>query len=623
MLWTWFVPVVAVLAALYGLAFLVSRAAKVEAEWALAAVPPLVALALYGAVMVGALGPAALMLLAAGLAAAVGGGLARARAGRLMGLARPGVLLPLAGCALAALLLCDARLHIWDEISYWGLASRIVGTEHRLLLPTDTLRPLDYPPGITLFHAFFLRLIPFADGTLYAAHAALWILPLAVLLRGCGWGRAAVMAAVAAFAVQVFGVGGLAKLYSDHILGVYLGVGAYLALEARASLRALVPLCCIAAFLPLVKSSGLLLAVCLAFSALTALGAARLRGNRAAALGLALLLAAPVALQALERWRVAEAGLPAYLPARTERGQPAELLTKGLTPFQAKVVSRFFDAFGSHPVNNVSRSERILVRVAEALGAPFEARRLPKLHVLAWLIVLAGLGVTSLALLRKEERRAAGRVLAVLGAGHVVFLGGLLYLYFFVYTDAEALRAASFPRYNGTFLLAYALPLTRLLLDGLSGAGVRMARRVGLGWAGAFLALFLLDTPGLRVLYDADDWRGDLERVWRMGDAVATRSEEGSALWIFGPGAEAVYPYPRYLLHPRRVNVVVWNGCEEASGQAAHLPGIIPLHAIVGFAAFDECLARAIGPVLPEGAGLGSVIVRPAQPGEAWAVIQP
>ena len=175
----------------------------------------------------------------------------------------PGIIIFLFAFLLGYLALQGAHYRNWDEFSHWGLASKEMIFTNSFAAPGGAVQFLDYPPGISLFHYFFLLNSPaeMEAGT-YIAHLVLLIAPLTIFfyrIKWRDWKKILLILLIVPCIVVTLG-NGFRSIYSDQLLSVYFAaliIGyARLADGPKRFMLLLLP---IFFLLPMIKKTGYLL----------------------------------------------------------------------------------------------------------------------------------------------------------------------------------------------------------------------------------------------------------------------------------------------------------------------------------------------------------------------------
>ncbi|WP_291245167.1 hypothetical protein [Fournierella sp.] len=364
-----------------------------------------------------------------------------------------------------------------DEFSHWAYTVKVMVNHDQLgVWHSEEMLFGEYPPALALLEYLFVRLTPgFTEGYLYRAMMLFQVSLLFPVLSRFGWKRLG--GALAGFAgVFLLPLAFYGQFYSDLCVdGTLALLFAYL-LYAWLSTRRLqgfvtLQLSLGTAVLVLTKESGVIFALAaLAFVAWDGLRLARAGGQPGAVRQCAVQLAFPAAALVLARlsW-----GIVVAMQGLTAGGS-------------GNTLERLLALAGPWP----EKWSLTLSAFLEHLFLPVKNESVLPLSPVAWLV----LGITAVWALRRVLPRlepSLRRLSLGLAAGFAVYSIGLLYLYFFQFSDYEATRVASLERYLGSWLLAVVLLAAYLAL----GAWGRVEGKRLLG-PGCVLAAALLVMPG-------------------------------------------------------------------------------------------------------------------------------
>lgn len=364
-----------------------------------------------------------------------------------------------------------------DEFSHWAYTVKVMVNHAQLSVwHTDELGFGEYPPALALLEYLFVRLTPgFTEGYLYRAMMLFQVSLLLPVLSRFSWKRLG--GALVGFAgVFLLPLAFYGQFYSDLCVDGTLALLFAWMLYAWLSTRRLqgfvtLQLTLGAAVLVLTKESGVIFALAaLGFVAWDGLRLAKAGAQPGAVRRFLVQLAWPVGALVLARlsWGVAVA-------------------SQGLTAGgSGNPISRLLALFGPWP----EKWTLTLSTFLEHLFLPVKNDSVLPLSPMAWLV----LGLVVLWAVRRAMGLLSGslqRLSRGLAAGFAVYCGGLLYLYFFQFSDYEATRVASLERYLGSWLLGAALVGAYLVL----AAWGRAESRWVLG-PGCVLLAALLVMPG-------------------------------------------------------------------------------------------------------------------------------
>lgn len=394
----------------------------------------------------------------------------------------------------------------WDEFSHWSIVAKEILALNGLPDALSSAAAPQYPPGQGLWIHFMLSGAGYSHGGAVTAVFAPMAAAVACLFQGLdrrSWWWAVPVLPLAALLLANLGHG-VASLYVDHLLAVWLGGVLVSALAARRwphyALLA-IPL----AVLPLVKEIGLYLAVvgalCVAVMAFFRLGhPLRVSAGRRALMSAALLavcLAPPILTAQAWSAHVEAAGITRTIPldAKALR-QGFDALLGDVQGHQVPARERFLTVLAAQPLEK-DKGSRLFNEFSWAVREHFAPSRTAALaHFAAALAVLLAVR----ALLAHGSERTMFAALAVVFplalAVYVVQLG-LLYLAIFLPGHAE--RLPSFIRYAHIVLLPLCMAACAAYLPLARWSPERTALKGGLlvavvaGW-------WLLSPPHLEPL---------------------------------------------------------------------------------------------------------------------------
>lgn len=389
----------------------------------------------------------------------------------------PGALV-LVGMVLYIAWMQAGRLAIGnDEFSHWAYTVKIMANHDQLSVWHSSEAGFgEYPPALALLEYLFVRLTPdFTEGYLYRAMMLFQVSLLVPVLSRFGWKQLG--GALAGFAgVFLLPLAFYGQFYSDLCVdGTLALLFAYL-LYAWLTTRRLQGFVTLqlglgTAVLVLTKESGVIFALAaLAFVAWDGLRLARAGAHPGAQRRFLLQLIGPLGALILARlsWGIA-------------------VSSQGLAAGgSGDTLGRLLSLAGTWP----EKWSLTLAAFLEHLFLPVKNDSALPLSPAAWLVLgLAAIWALRRALPRLEV--SLRRLSLGLAGGFAVYCAGLLYLYFFQFSDYEATRVASLERYLGSWLLAAALLAAWLAL----GAWGRAEGKRLLG-PGCVLLAALLVMPG-------------------------------------------------------------------------------------------------------------------------------
>ncbi|MEI7482239.1 MAG: hypothetical protein WCK75_07805 [Elusimicrobiota bacterium] len=359
-------------------------------------------------------------------------------------LTEPGPVLFFAAAILLWFTLSGAGYGAWDEFSHWGFAAKEMLFSNSFPAPDSALYLKDYPPGTALFQYYITCFTGWSEGATYFAQALfLFSAVLALTETRCrnNWIRVLAIIAVSCIALALFGYK-LQKLYVDLLVGFLFGLvpAAYLIsgrYDAAAMIRALPVLF----ILPLIKASGLLLALIAAAIIITDLLTSQAQepaaGDRGKKRIILMILCAGLIL--------------APLAASKSWGSRVKTLGLSQTFTIKPSLSAIRKSFSR--TEATGRDKATLIKFKKSL-----------LSFKIQIVLLLALSVLIFrAEKRRRERAQAGITLRFMMFGFGVYLAGMLFMYLYSFGEYEGVRAASFGRYLNIYLLGWCVALIALL----------------------------------------------------------------------------------------------------------------------------------------------------------------
>lgn len=174
------------------------------------------------------------------------------------------------------LVLRGMKMYALDEFSHWGtVVKAMVQTDCLGTVPQAHLTHGDYTPGMALFQYFFQKIYlaaggdSFSEWRLYLAYIVLgisFVLPLVKRVAGKSFKRKLIIALVFFLLPLSFYRECYQVLYIDPLLGILFGAGLAMtvASQGRQDRYRLLYFLSACFMLPLMKVSGILLAICIA-----------------------------------------------------------------------------------------------------------------------------------------------------------------------------------------------------------------------------------------------------------------------------------------------------------------------------------------------------------------------
>jgi hypothetical protein len=573
---------------LLGIAFGVSRAARVSPAAAFFLGVAFVVLALYVGALAGALWWTALAVHIGGFTLLLGAALQQIRRR-----APPPIPLPIG----VLVLLCTwfwavhggDQFFLYDEYAHWGVfLKEILALDGLWTGDTNSMHPR-YPPGAPLFQYLFNAFVTPSDGKAYFAHFVLLFAPLLMLWNSVRWSQPIWLVAIFALvllAIANFGLG-VATLYVDQIIGVWF-LGAILAAAAddnlaspRVTLYA-APLAVLAvlkdAGFPLAVSGAAIVAALFCYRALGTEHSSPSSSLRRTGVALAVLLAPLLLCVQMWSWNRDAAGAEREIQSVTS--VVANGIAGGIRTADAsrdiELARRLADVFFDQQLSNSQatwRFNEFSYAIRELFTDSYRLTTFGLLvgFVLWWLAIAYGV-------LADESRR---RWLIVAGG---VFCTAVAYIAFLhvSYRFSFGERGIDLPSYVRyvhvvalPMLLVSFCPLLPAFQNGPDSAWVirgRVVSRRGAICVAAVLALYAVETPYLRPILSPNpktELRTNLETMIEeiRADVGTSRtwiyytadSENGfiarMALYLFAPTPAVVETSETFLQNANAASV--------------------------------------------------------------------
>ncbi len=327
-----------------------------------------------------------------------------------------------------ALYTLDADFHSWDEFTFWGIISKELLVNHifeNQLLPTAILDAhAHYPRGPALYHYFMLLLPGYSEGGALLAHFLLHIIFIAPLMGNKNWYHTFFIVAVL-FAIVMLYTTGLRAIYNDSTTGLmFASCFAIYFFESNKS-KALILILPILICLPIFREIGLVLAL------------------------IAALVFIVISYKSVNYIQT----IPVYA-------------AMFVMPFLSQYL--WFCHFGeTHDF--FGRKEHSLVNLLILIDSFNDQTQLIIVNytksILKFLVKEGSIAVYILSIIAWVGTKKYRPILLkqwyliffTLTIGFVLFAIWRLYLYFFAFSPAEAIKAASLLRYCGTYWLVFAV----------------------------------------------------------------------------------------------------------------------------------------------------------------------
>lgn len=367
--------------------------------------------------------------------------------------------------------LSTQKLILWDDFSHWGLATKDLYFSNALPTLDGVVRFLDYPPGGALFNYFVLS-IPdalrwhqqkiFSESVALFAQGVVLITALFPIIgyafRQTGVRFGSMVLGTLLLSIFAFGYTP-ATLMIDLVVAIYFGSAIAIYIITGRNLASVIYLTPILICLVILKSVGLFLSSVIVL--IVAVDQLQIIYGKVKSIphkknlwkvvliSIIVLICLPLA--------VFDANLSWKLHVK-ELGAQTTFKTK----ITAQDVKRAM--FGNASEKETKVKQNFLKQLA-----PVDIEYPPgitqvKLQNTALLFLL--ITFLSIYVLRKQAAKGQFqefRYLAILFCGFLLYAFGLLLLYFFSFSEYEAIRLASFDRYLGIYLLGWFIALLAII----------------------------------------------------------------------------------------------------------------------------------------------------------------
>jgi hypothetical protein len=394
----------------------------------------------------------------------------------------------------------------WDEFSHWAAISKTLLLTNALPNKPGSLLFLDYPPGEALFHYFLIRPVGFSEENILFAHGLFAVAALLTLGAALTWREPLILASMITIAVlagSFFGIFGTSwtTVTIDHNLAFAFVATVMIYHHGGRSVQSILWAAPAAAALVLLKESGALFV--------------------AVAAGIIVCDQTIKLIQCKADWRTtvktAFAVVAFVVPS---------ILNASLWKAHLKAIGapKTFDSSLSMLMSNFQDASfsSLVIEVSQKFGAalvgdmPISTNRM---GLPAWLSIIAAIAFARLITTKdlKEAFRfvVSQAVLAVAFIGYVLIL---FYYYLVSFPVYEAKALASFDRYVGTFILAWAIVNVGLITQKADTLAKLWVVRIGVaGLAGATI------TAAWPIIISTFKYGARGEEPWQ--DVLAIRKE--------------------------------------------------------------------------------------------------
>lgn len=368
--------------------------------------------------------------------------------------------------------LSTQKFILWDDFSHWGLATKDLYFTDALPTLDGVVRFLDYPPGGSLFN-YFLLSIPDAMGwqhqKTYNEGAGLFAQSVVVVsalfpLIGYALREKGVEVGLITLGIVVLALFGLGytpvTLMIDLAVGAYFGGAIVVYVTSGRKILSAVYLIPVVMCLVILKSVGLFLSCLIILLVAVDQGYQIIKYHqlrfgdanywKGLTISILVLVCLPlVAIDTNMTWKnhVKEMGAQATFKAQITGGEIRRAFVGQASVRELKVKENF--AKQLIPLSIEYPPGITLVRLQNTA------------------LVFLLLSILSVIVFRQNSpgsRSQNGFILIILFGGFIVYCFGLLLLYFFSFSEYEAVRLASFDRYLGIYLFGWLAGLLAFVL---------------------------------------------------------------------------------------------------------------------------------------------------------------
>jgi hypothetical protein len=346
----------------------------------------------------------------------------------------PGLVLFAAFFLFLAVKLDNHIFTAWDEVSHWGLVSKVMFTTGGFLVDNSIVTKPYYPPGANIFHCFTcINSWGDFEGNVYVAHLMLVLAPLAAIfyqIRWKHWLKILLILFASHIVITKLGLG-YRSIYVDHVLSVHFAmivvIYLYIREQPRWHLLLLAPMLFV---LPAIKETGYMLAWFAVIIVATDQSISFLRKKEEIVIGICIL------------------ALLALMPFLSHYSWQKRLSNLEMRQKKSPVQFSFEKVRELFSEEAPGKSKEITTKFKSATLSYLPAR----LTIISSLFLFAAVGGSC---------RKYGKMVLLVYCWLTIFLVlyslGLLYLYLFRFGAYEGIRLASYDRYMDVFLAAFAL----------------------------------------------------------------------------------------------------------------------------------------------------------------------
>ena len=353
-----------------------------------------------------------------------------------------------------------AHFSTWDEFTHWAAVSKYLFLTNSLPGAYGPIQMPDYPPGAALFHYFIFKIIGYSEGHAYFAQDILLIVPLLCLFQRLSWRQWPYIISTIFFcylSIFVFGSwslnpvsggqGGFVSLQMDLVLGIFFGCGLVCYYLSQKNIKNIFLILPLIFCLPLLKTTGIFFALLLCFIImadqliLTQFNDQKKSMGRVILISVLLIITASLSYGSWQFYLYFHHIQTTYSSGITF-SHIKQLIAGNLTLAQQTIISDFFHTLiygqiGAAQISFFFKDPRII-------------------NILEMLIFM----VFAVSILLFSEKDKLKRVSILnlnlcLLVGLILFVIGMLFVYLYSFQYYESHYISSYPRYLGTYFIAW------------------------------------------------------------------------------------------------------------------------------------------------------------------------
>jgi hypothetical protein len=467
-----------------------------------------------------------------------------------------------------------ASIMLWDEF-FWGqFAKAILNSNSFYTLNSAILTSkASYPPGIALFQYFFGHFSLYREGLLYFAQGIIVFSALALIFDlTARVKKFYLIVGLIIFSAIVYFGPGLLSIMNDHVLGVIFGSAILALLFILRSNKSKLLLFPVIFSLPLIKSTGIVLAltVVLAAALVSIISSANLFEKKKGGLKVDKFIFVLIIILSLA----------AIIPAKS---WDFRLKIQGVEtasfPSWSKIKNAFSDQASEREKSTIRNFGKVIVSLPinqqeGTLGSNHPVFKLyfkaitainrPALSIPTWLLIFAILFGIIFYFQKPKERTVGLALYFSLLAGLAAYLVVHLFAYIFYFSEFEAENFASISRYLSTYFLGLSIIVIGSVAHFISNNPDKSKFINSVSFL-ILLYLFIFHTPPLvRLIVPpklmAASTNVVREKTREFSLYINANTENSSRVWLINQntnGWECMIT--RYDIAPRIMNAKDWS----------------------------------------------------------------